>query len=87
MEITLGSGKFFVCSVVRDGESGILFRKTDQPHEIDTIDPDWVDGKPYKPTEDDVIVWLGNLAGARVLQYRVNIECLKLNGFDVSDSI
>jgi hypothetical protein len=75
-----------MCSVTdENGREGVLLRQSDEQHEIDSIDPEWEDGKPYTPAERDVVIWLENLQGARVLQDRINIACLKLNGFKVDD--
>lgn len=86
MEMTIGGGMVFVGGVERDGMKGILFRQMDEPHQINSIDPNWKDGDAYTPNERDVVLWVESLESARVIQDRVNSLCLMLNGFAVADN-
>jgi len=86
MELTLGNGTIMVASVERDGRKGLLLRPVDKVYEIDTADPEWLKDPEYIPTDNDVIVWIDNLAGARVLQDRVNILTLEHNSYKITDA-
>jgi hypothetical protein len=84
-EIALGHGCVFVCTVLREGRKGILLRQTCEPHKIGEPDPTWKAGKPYEPTDKDIIIWIDNEDGLRVLQDRVNIFALEYSGYRVMD--
>ena len=86
METALGSGCVAIARVTRGGRVGILLEQTCEPHDIGSTDIPSArckDGGEFLPTERDLIIWLDNLDGARVLQDRVNMLCLELNGYDV----
>lgn len=86
METALGNGCVAVARVTRGDRVGILLEQTCEPHDINSIDmPDarCKDGGNFVPTEKDVIIWLDNLEGARVLQDQLNLVSLELNGYDV----
>lgn len=86
METALGHGCVAVTRVSRAGRVGILLEQTCEPHDINSTDmPDarCKDGGEFLPTEKDVVIWLDNLEGARVLQDQVNMLCLELNGYNV----
>jgi len=62
---------------------GILLRPVEEAHPIDSIDPTWKPDTPYEARDGDVVIWMDNIQGARVLQDTVNIACLELEGYDV----
>ena len=86
MELTLGNGTIMVASVERDGRKGLLLRPVEEAHKLDTTDPEWLKEPKYTPTEEDVIIWIDNLGGARVLQDRVNILTLEHNRYKIVDA-
>jgi|GEM_PF-4984849 len=85
-EIVFGHGKVLAASVVDQfGRVGVLLRPVEAARKVDQPETDWKEGEPYEAEENDVMIWFDNLAGVRVLQDRVNIACLQLNRFKVTD--
>lgn len=86
METAIGNGCIAVSSVHRDGRIGLLLEQTCEPHEINTRVPDAMAqrGGKFYPGNNDVIIWIDNIAGARVLQDRLNMICLHLEGYEVN---
>lgn len=85
-ELVFGDGKMLVAGVSdNEGRRGIVLRHVDRARGIDEPEPGWVDGETFDTEDGDVVIWFKSLAGARILQDRVNILCLQLNEFDVRD--
>lgn len=77
MEITLGTGTTLITwTVDSNGQRGIVLRKVNERHEIDAST--YIEPGDRGLRSDDIVIWLENIEGARVLQDRVNYECLKL---------
>jgi hypothetical protein len=85
-EVVIGYGKVWISHimVLPDERHGILLRPVEKAHPIDSKDPNWNPNTPYQAQDGDVVIWLDNLEGARVLQETVNVACLELNGYSVS---
>lgn len=85
METAVGNGCLAITSVKRDGRIGLLLEQTCEPHEINGPVPDakGQSGCEFIPGEKDVVIWIDNIAGARVLQDRLNMICLHLEGYAV----
>jgi hypothetical protein len=80
MEITIGSGDRIISTLTREGQIAVGLRKQPEPRPIGEFSND--EGQEYYPEEnpDDVVIWLGNLESARILQDAVNLAVLNLQG-------
>ena len=81
MQLELGKGKVEVATVTDDGKFGLLLRTHPDAHAIGEFvggSPD--NSRPVEFADSDLVVWLGSLAAARVLQDAVNQAVLKMQG-------
>lgn len=82
MEIELGKGKCWVGSIKQGERTGILIRPNETAHRANRINSKNPEMRGAHIVEEtDVVIWISSLASARVLQDRVSIACLYLNGF------
>ena len=92
MEMTFGNGTILVASIVRkeDGKIsryGILLKQMDKTYPINSLVPEITLSENYKITEQDIVLWFNDLEGARVLQDRINLTCLELNGYELHQEL
>ena len=85
METAIGNGCVMIGSCERDGRVGLLLEQTCEPHDINSpaAETRAQPGKPFIPGENDGVIWIDGLAGARVLQDRINMIILHLEGYGV----
>jgi len=85
MEATVGNGCLAIIPVKRDGRIGLLLEQTCEPHDINSFVRDARCMKnEYVPGENDVVIWIDNIAGARVLQDNINWIALHLENYEVN---
>ncbi len=70
LEITLGTGRYFISSYQRSGECGLLFQDTEEPHEIGSEHPELA-GKHY-PENGDIYIHCANVESAKVLLHQAS---------------
>ena len=78
MEIILGHGTVEISGCDSNGREGIRFLRNHLPHTVDEIFEE-------PSNNEDVIIWLDNIEGARVLQDQVNAACLRMNRYTVEN--
>ena len=66
---------------------GLILVQTDKERPVNSKDPEWRVGKRINPDDPKTfILWIDSLESARVLQDRINLICLELNGYTVTDA-
>ena len=84
MEIAIGHGLLEIVGVQKEGRQGIAVIKSDKAHAVNAILPEF--DAPITPKQEDLIIWLDNEEGARVLQDQINIALLRMRGYVVKNA-
>ena len=84
MEATM-NGKVMIGTVEKEVDGtkiiGLMIAVTETERIINTTDPEWREGKIITPDKNTLILWIPTLENARVLQDRINLITLELNGY------
>ena len=84
MELEIGNGTVYICNIVREGRKGILLRPVEEAREVGKDAENFMpENEDYIPQVNDVVIWLKNIEGVRVLQDIVGSACLIMDGYRI----